>query len=680
MSKKKQSKKQINKGTSKFNFPSYFTDHGLLYGKLFLVSILLYVFTIGHDFTQDDAIVLEANSFTKQGVKGVEGLLKYDTFYGFFNQGGKDNLVAGGRYRPLTPVMFAFGYELFGENPMPYHIMNILWYALTVLLLFIVIKKIFEGNKNIGYVYFVAFVTAMLFAIHPVHTEVVANIKGRDEIMTLFLSLAAAYYVFKGYDTNNKINWLFSGILFFLAMMAKEMAVVFIPIIAVGLFIFRDEKMDFAKKMTNIILHLVPVVIGFVVFMFIRNIVLGSAADTQAVSMELMNNPFLKYVTQSDGSLVLTHYTSSEKFATIFYGLGKYLQLSFIPYQLTHDYYPVAISLKTFSDPMVMLSVLIHLALVVYAIWGVLKNKHLAFGVAVYLVSIFLISNIPVVIGVNIAERFLFMPSVGICFAVAILLYQLSQYFNKGKIITEYAQFKPAFMILAVLFLAGSYKTITRSFDWKDNYTLFERDWSKSRGSAKVLNSRGGSLIDKALEEEFANQPTVKEQMFREAAERLTEAIQIHPLFKGAYLLRGNAYLYLAEYDKAITDYTEALRLDPNFVDAQNNLKQAQELGGTASLEKKGIEAGSTGNFNAALGYFQQLVNQYPNEPKYRFFLGSTFANLGDHQSAIRELKKSEELNKDPNNLNRIYSSLVISYQAIGDTANATIYQAKIQQ
>ena len=79
-------------------------------------SFLIYANTLSHDYTQDDAIVIYDNMFTTQGVAGIPGILKYDTFYGFFKKEGKANLVAGGRYRPLTLVMYALEVQLFSKK------------------------------------------------------------------------------------------------------------------------------------------------------------------------------------------------------------------------------------------------------------------------------------------------------------------------------------------------------------------------------------------------------------------------------------------------------------------------------------------------------------------------------------------------------------------------------------
>ena len=79
-----------------------------------LLGTLLYFQTVTFEYTQDDAIVISDNMFTTKGVSGIPGLLSHDTFYGYFKDENKTRLVSGGRYRPLTPVMFAIEYEIAG--------------------------------------------------------------------------------------------------------------------------------------------------------------------------------------------------------------------------------------------------------------------------------------------------------------------------------------------------------------------------------------------------------------------------------------------------------------------------------------------------------------------------------------------------------------------------------------
>ena len=179
MAKKK--KKQVkNSITTKQTAAStnWLTDTRLHKWLIFAFAFLLYANTLTHEYTQDDAIVIYDNMFTTKGFEGIPGILQYDTFYGFFKTEGKAKLVAGGRYRPLSLVMFAAEVGLFGQSPFVGHLVSVLLYGLLGVVLYLVLLKLFSYRETVPYPAMIAFITTLLFVAHPVHTEVVANIKG----------------------------------------------------------------------------------------------------------------------------------------------------------------------------------------------------------------------------------------------------------------------------------------------------------------------------------------------------------------------------------------------------------------------------------------------------------------------------------------------------------------------
>ena len=130
--------------------PSFWENTRLQAIIIFALSFLLYANTLSHDFCQDDAIVITDNMFTTEGVAGIKGILSYDTFYGFFKDAGKAQLVAGGRYRPFTLVMFAFEYQLFGKNPFIGHFINVILFGLTGVLLYFLLLKLLTKLQATG--------------------------------------------------------------------------------------------------------------------------------------------------------------------------------------------------------------------------------------------------------------------------------------------------------------------------------------------------------------------------------------------------------------------------------------------------------------------------------------------------------------------------------------------------
>ena len=616
---KKQRKKQniISPETTSSISSSWLTNTRLHKWLLFVLACLLYANTLTHDYTQDDAIVIYDNMFTTKGFEGVPGILKYDTFYGFFKTEGKAKLVAGGRYRPLTLVMFAAEVGIFGQSPFVHHLVSVLLYGLLGVILYIVLLQLFEFKDSISSPALLAFLTALLFVVHPVHTEVVANIKGRDEIMTLLGSLAALLFSLKAYKQQSLVWNIIAGMVFFLALMAKENAITFLAIVPLSYFVF--TKAQFGK----IALQTLPFIIAAAIFLVIRGAVLGGNFGG-STSMELMNNPFLKI----EGSRWVA-FTFSEQLATITYTLGKYLQLLFVPHPLTHDYYPRHVDLMSWGNWKVLLSIVAHLGLGIYALWGLLKKKPISYAILFYLITLSIVSNIVFPIGTNMAERFIFMPSVGFCLAIGILL---SQFFKK-----ENSSLTIPLAILGIIIAAFSVKTITRNFVWKDNFTLFTTDVEVSKNSAKLRNSVGGDLTRVALEQKDDN---IKNGMLQEAVIHLKEAIKIHPTYKNAYLLMGNAQYNLKDYINAEQSFNTALRLDPDYQEAFRNLAFTHRQLGQHYGE-------SIGDLPKAIQYLTKAYQVLPDDFETNRLLGVAHGISRNEAKAIEFFTRCTEINPD---------------------------------
>lgn len=615
---------------------------------LFSIAFLLYSNTLTHDYTQDDAIVIYDNMFTTKGINGIPGILTNDTFYGFFKEEGKAKLVSGGRYRPLTQVMFAIEWELFGDKPFFGHLINVLLFALLVLLLFNTLRKLLKEHFTSDSVIIFSFLAALIFAVHPIHTEVVANIKGRDEIMSLFLSLSTLWLILSGLDNKRRINYLWAALLFILALLSKENAITFVAVIPLAILMFKT------KTKGQYIFVFSSLLVATFIFMLIRTSILG--LDFGSNSMELMNNPFLKL---HGGKYV--DFSFSEKFATILFTLGKYLQLQIFPHPLTHDYYPRQIGIMSIIDWRVILSFLLYLGFVIVAFIRFKKDKIIVFSILYYLFTLSIVSNIVFPIGTNMSERFLFMPSVGFSMLVALL--GLRFYTSKKWLTVS--------LLLLVVF-AFSYKTLTRNPVWKDDYTLFNTDVKTSKNSAKVLNAAGGSLLTRFTQEKPSQEKG--EKMLREAISYLERAIEIHPTYKNAYLILGNAHFYLDDYNKAIEVYQNALKFAPQYPEVQKNLAIAHREAGkdygmnkndlTMSLFhlKKAYDMLSTdyetvrlyaianvysGNTDSALKLFKEAILIEPNNAGAYLNLGNLYFSKGDDENGQLNFEKALELDPD---------------------------------
>ena len=675
------------------NTPVGFMHNTRLHAWLiFAISFLLYANTLTHDFCQDDAIVITENMFTTQGVSGFGGILGNDTFYGFFKEEGKGALVAGGRYRPFTLLMFAFEYQLFGKNPFVGHLINVLLFAFMGVLIYFLMLKLLKNKFNtegsielkikneklnatqlsnnplsiihypltINHYPLIAFVTALLFVVHPIHTEAVANIKGRDEIMTLLGSLSAVWFAIKYFETQNIKNVLFAFICFFIGLLSKENAVTFVVIIPLIFYFFYHTDLIQSIKQT------LPFIVATVLFMILRGSVIGQQFGTEQT--ELMNNPFLKLVGNQ-----YVPFDVSEKIATIVFTLGKYVALLFMPFELTHDYYPRHVDIMSFDNWEVLMSVGLYIGLIVLMLKSWAKRSLISFSIAYFLITLSIVSNIVFPVGTNMAERFLFMPSLGFCLAIGVLINQLvikslklnRETFELSTINNLLDIPKPALIGLSVILIVFSVKTINRNADWKDNYTIFTTDVNVSQNSAKLQNSVGGETI-----EHFKNEPNVaiKNAKMKEAITHLLRATEIHPTYKNPYLLLGNAYFYLNEFDKAIQAYEGGLKLDPNYKDAQQNLQLTYREGGKVIAQQQN-------NIPKGIEFMQKALELNPKDAETLSLLGTAYGISQQPQRSIEVLERALAIRFDKNDAQNIS----VAYRQMGNVQKAMEWESKLR-
>ena len=618
-SKPQQKKKSTSKKITSTNIPSSpFINSRLHIIGIFVLSFLLYGNTLTHDYTQDDAIVITQNEFTKKGISGISDILNYDTFVGFF--GKQKDLVAGGRYRPMSVITFAVEWQFFGENPFISHLVNILLYGLTGVVLYLIMLLMFKNVRPPLEAYFIAIATTTLFLAHPIHTEAVANIKGRDEIMALLGSLTTLYWAFRYRSTQNLLYLGGAIFVFFLALMSKENTITFLAIIPVALYFFPER--DKPSTIGSVAMRTLPYVAVAVIFLFLRSNVLGEAGSIGGPeAKELMNNAFVGM-------------TPNERYGTIFYTLGKYIQLLIFPHPLTHDYYPRHIPTMTFGDWQALLSLVFYLAIGIYALLRMPKKDPIAFGIIFYIASLSVVSNLFVSVGTNMSERLVFMPSVGFCLIVALLL---------SKFLLKKDNMRMALVATAIIGVLYLGKTFTRNYAWKDNFTLFTTDIKTSVNSAKLNNAVGGSLIDKAIE---TTDKAEQQRLYNEAIPYLTKAVEVHPTYENAYNQFGRAYYGLGDYEKA-AEYFRHLAQTFNNPNGRKNLyetgKQLSTVAGTQQDPNQKVIL-----YQKAIPILEECLAYFPNDTELLGHLGASYASTNRPQQAIEYFEKVIQI--QPNN------------------------------
>lgn len=637
----------------------------LVYIIIIVFTFILYGNTIPNEYALDDAIAITENQFTKEGFSGIKDILTNESFTGFF--GKKKNLVAGGRYRPLSMVTFAIEYEFFGLNPHISHLINVLLYALTGIMIFLLLKRLIVNKASPAWYLGFPFVATLLFIAHPIHTEVIANIKGRDEILAFLGALLAMKFTFDYLD-NGKIKYLaYSGITFFLGLLSKENTVTFLAVIPVTTYFFTSHAMK--KNMAS----LLPLAGAFAVFMAIRTNILG--AFTTTIPDELMNNPFL-------------HASVAEKYATIFLTLGMYIKLLFIPHPLTYDYYPYHIPIINWDDPRALVSLAAYIFLIIIALYGLKKKTVIPYGIAFYLLTLSIVSNILFPIGVFMSERFLYMPSLGFSIIMAWLILHYGQ-----KAIKQPNIFRPVAITLLLFILAGyAVKTISRNTHWKDDFTLFTHDVNISSNSAKSNCTAGGKTLEKAKDIEDEE---LKKAYLYQSINYLKKSVSIHPTYRDAWLLLGNAwYEYNKNYDSTLYCYKQILKQNPNYdIVYQNINKILSQYDNTKHKiqiynelhkinpkrfdinYKLGVLWGKhMGNMEKAIYYLERAVKIKPKNIAALKDLGVAYGFSGKYEQSIGVLQRALKIKPDDPEL---YMNIGLSYSKAGKQQLAQEYFAR---
>ncbi|MDD3876515.1 MAG: tetratricopeptide repeat protein [Bacteroidales bacterium] len=243
---------------------------------LFVGAFFLYANTINNNYNLDDELVTRGHVLTG---KGVQGLIDIFSKPYYSDASGNDY-----EYRPIVLASYAIEHQIFGENPHTGHFINTLLYALLILVLFRSLKLIFF-NYNI----LLPFIVSLLFAAHPIHTEVVASLKNRDEILALMFGLLSLQYSLKFIKTNLLKNIFISLVFFTLALLTKKSIIPFAALIPLSAIIF--YKPD-ARQLLFITLPLAVIAAGLTHFYYI-NTCLFFALAILAFSflLWLMQNP-----------------------------------------------------------------------------------------------------------------------------------------------------------------------------------------------------------------------------------------------------------------------------------------------------------------------------------------------------------------------------------------------------
>ena len=520
---KKSLPKKVEKVITPFYSEGFWKKNWWKAAIIFLIPFLIYFQSTNFGYVLDDQIVITDNNFTKKGFGGIGDLMTTESMTGYF--GEQKNLVQGNRYRPLSLITYAIEYDIAGGlNPRTSHWLNILFYALTGLMLFRVLAMMFRKSNSVAWWLAIPFLASLFFITHPIHSEAVANIKGRDEILALLLSLATLYTSLRYMDKKNILWMLSTCVLFFLALLSKENSITFLAVIPLTIYFFSEQKWGPNLK-------LLGALIGTTILYLILRFSVAGVPQLGAEINDLMNNPFLGM-------------SGGEKMATIMFTLYKYIQLYIFPHPLNHDYYPYAIPVLGWADLRSLGSLLLYIGIGIWGLIGIRKKRVSSYAILFFLATLTIVSNIVINLGTFMNERFIYMASVGLALLAA---YLISEKLGKWKAKTGMIT---ATILSALLVVGYCFKTFTRVPDWESALTLNRSSVANGTNSARANSFMATALYNQGREMVDQDKTPTLEQAYQYAE----KAVRIHPSYQNGNLMKAGvaAELYKGNRDEKL--------------------------------------------------------------------------------------------------------------------------------
>lgn len=620
---------------------------------LIFLPLLLYANTIFHGFVLDDRAVTFQNKFVQQGIKGIWNILT--TFYwkGYWD-------LNAGLYRPLSLIMFAIEWQLSPNNPVIHHVIQILMYSLTGLLLFDFLKRISKTSN-----YILPFVITLLFLSHPVHTEVVANIKSRDEILCLLFFLITTKIIL---SDKNLSFWrvVLASFTFLLCLLSKEGGILFLPILFL---LFRWLK-DASFKTSLAYLWLLPVV--SIIWLGWHQYVINSSGDQSGI------------YTYQDNSIVACEGLLMH-IGTGFSIVGRYMLKCIWPYQLSYDYSFNEIPCVSFFSMQALLPFIVVASILFFGFRFRNKFPEAGFGILFFFITIALTSNVFFLIGATMADRFLFTPLLGF------LIFFVWLVFHEVEHLKPNIFFKKPILLFVPLLLFYGFKTIKRNADWKSDKILFAADVNSAKNSARVYYNYGSLLLNENNANENKKQNNLTEcirlfseaeqidsiypyiftnlgvahyrkKNYPEAVRKLSKSLKLNPLDKGVLHNLADAFFMNNQYDSSI--YYHQLCIDKNYIQ-----QETYNMLGTAYFNKQ--------QYGSARKAFQAGLKRDSSNASLVKNFGNILGVSNQPDSSIIFFKKAYAINPTDKAILNFISN---AYKAKGDQVNADIYLKKYNE
>ena len=415
-------------------------------------------------------------------------------------------------YHPLTIISLAINFAISGTDPSSYMAFNLLLHLANTVLVYYFILQISSG-KN-----YVAAFTALIFGIHPMHVESVAWVSERKDLLyTLFFLLSLIQY-WRFLQTEKKSKLMLCFLFFLLSLLSKPAAIIF-PLLLLLLDYWQGRTFD--KK---VVLEKIPFLLLSLIFAIITVKIQSKSAITGLDSYPLWTRFFF------------ANYVSV-----------VYLVRFIIPYPLSafHPFpSPGNLGLPLLLSPLIMLTLIV-------IIWLKRKDKLIVFSFLFYLINILLVLQVVTVGAALVAERYTYVPYIGVAFFAAMLIDRHVNKFRK----------KWVWLLAGSLSFIFCVITFQRVKVWENSGTLWSDVLKHYENALVARNNRANYLIRQAS---LRAMKSKQNEILLNALEDCNVSIKIKPNHPKAYEYRQNIFIRIGKDSAAFADADKLIAMEPN--------------------------------------------------------------------------------------------------------------------
>lgn len=646
---------------------TFFKEHKNVFFVFLVLVFIFYGNSLKNKYALDDDYItvtnLKEKGKEKEFVpnhkfvsKGFSGIIKiFKSRYAHDSEGSFD-------YRPLTTATFAIEYGIFGQNPFMSHLINLLLYFITIWLMFCVLLKLFENHE---YKFNIAFLSSILFLIHPIHTEVVDNLKCRDELLAFIFSLSALWYSLEAYRKPN-IKSIFLVLLFLtLGLLSKRSAILFFAVIPLCYIFFRKVNVKI----------IVAMLISIVLVYF----------SVQLLKNSIVSEKSVRHFYHFENPLYVEKVSFLQKIIIGFKTLGFYIKFLVFPYPFRNYYgggmFDLSLNLNLYF--FIGFGFVTSCAYFIYK----LKNKLLLFSILLFLGLIVPFTNFASPAPGILAERFAYFASFGYSILIAFIL---MHYFKNIKFNSIAQLFsKPLVYLVPVILICMIY-IWNRNNNWYNKLTLFEHDIVHLEKSAKANSLIANEYFEmlRSPNKKYPDQVSIQKSI-----KHYTQAVGNDSSFYSAYNNVGVVYYsYLNDFSTAKKFFTLAIRHRPIYAQAYENLgncyKQEKNIPKAYECYKKAIIINPK-QYSAYMGsinllfenkLYDKTINvvriahiQFPNSYELTAQEANCYLMKKDTLNALSKFEEAYNLNPNRN----LAQYISKKYFEMGDSVNGAKFQNK---